>query len=274
MFKHKTLLAAALFSMMFGLPACAAEPIGSKWADATKLPDFFSGNWESRTSFLDSSKTAVPFTPQAQAYVDKYKPIADIPFAGPGCPTPGMPIVQRVGSPLKFFFQPGMIAINIENSSMTRFIKLNGEHSAQPNPTFLGESVGHFEGDTLVVDSIGFGDILLQYGTLPGRDGVFILPPDVIFGPHGPNLRMVERMRLVDPDTLDIQLTIYDDTVWKQPLVSDAGRIFKRNHGDNGWPHEWVCSSDDTLTFDPAQDKTVTEDPADVLKRLKQKDKH
>jgi len=85
---------------------------------------------------------------------------------------------------------------------------------------------------------------------------------------------MVERMRLVDPDTLDIQLTIYDDTVWKQPLVSDAGRIFKRNHGDNGWPHEWVCSSDDTLTFDPAQDKTVTEDPADVLKRLKQKDKH
>jgi hypothetical protein len=135
--------------------------------------------------------------------------------------------------------------------------------------------VGHFEGDTLVVDSTGFGNILLQYGVLPGKvTGPFVLPPDVIFGPHGPNLRMVERMRLIDPETLEIKLTMYDDTVWKQPMVSNAGVIFKRNKGDKGWPHEWVCSSDDTLTFDPAQDKTVTEDPAEVLKRLEQKDKH
>jgi len=273
--KHKALLAVALCSTMLAFPAAAAEPLGSKWADVTKLPDLFSGNWESRASFLDTSASAVPFTPQAQAYIAHYKPIADIPFAGPGCKTPGMPIIQRLGSPLKFFYEPGMIAIYIENSSMTRFIKLNAKHSAQPNPTFLGESVGHFEGDTLVVDSIGFDDILLQYGVLPGKvTGPFVLPPDVIFGPHGPNLRMVERIRLLDPDTLEDKLTIYDDTVWKQPFVSNAGLIFKRNHGDKGWPHEWVCSSDDTLTFDPAQDKTVTEDPAVVLKRLQQKDKH
>jgi hypothetical protein len=265
MFKQKTLFAAALCSMMLAFSATAAEPLGSKWADVTKLPDFFSGNWESRASFLDNAEAAVPYTAQAQAYVDKYKPIADIPFAGPGCPTPGMPLVQRLGSPLKFFYQPGMIAIYIENSSMTRFIRLNAKHSAQPNPTFLGESVGHFEGDTLVVDSTGFGNILLQYGVLPGKvTGPFVLPPDVIF----------ERMRLIDPETLEIKLTMYDDTVWKQPMVSNAGVIFKRNKGDKGWPHEWVCSSDDTLTFDPAQDKTVTEDPAEVLKRLEQKDKH
>jgi hypothetical protein len=187
-----------------------------------------------------------------------------------------MPLIQRLGSPLKFFYEPGMIAIYVENSSMTRFIKLNAKHSEQPNPTFLGESVGHFEGNTLVVDSIGFGDILLQYGVLPGSKNTspFVLPPDVIFGPHGPNLRMVERMRLVDANTLEIKLTVYDDTVWKKPLVSDAGLIFKRNQGDKGWPHEWVCSSDDTLTFDPVKDKTVTEDPAEVLKRLKLKDKN
>jgi hypothetical protein len=276
MFKHKVLLAAALYSMMFALPVTAAEPLGAKWSDVAKLPDFFNGNWESRASFLDSSAAAVPYTAQAQAYVDKYKPIADIPFAGPGCPTPGMPIVQRLGSPLKFFYEPGMIAIYIENSSMTRFIKLNAKHSDLPNPTFLGESVGHFEGDTLVVDSIGFGETLLQYGVLPGSKNMspFVLPPDVVFGPHGPNLRMVERMRLIDPDTLEIKLTVHDDTVWKQPLVSNAGLIFKRNRGDKGWPHEWVCTSDDTLTFDPAKDKTVTEDPAEVLKRLQQKDKH
>jgi hypothetical protein len=275
MIKYDSLLAVALCSAMLALPAVAAEPLGSSWTDVTKLPDFFTGNWESRESFLDSSSAAVPFTAQAQAYIAHYKPIQDIPFAGPGCKTPGMPIIQRLGSPLKFFYEPGMIAIYVENSSMTRFIKLNGKHSARPNPTFLGESVGHFEGNTLVVDSVGFDDILLQYGDLPGQgQGPFVLPPDAIFGPHGPNLRMVERIRLIDPDTLEDQLTIYDDTVWKQPYVSNSGRIFKRNRGENGWPHEWVCSSDDTLTFDPSKDKTIMEDPAEVLKRLKKSDKH
>jgi hypothetical protein len=168
-----------------------------------------------------------------------------------------------------------MIAIYIENSSMTRFIKLNGKHSARPNPTFLGESIGHFEGNTLVVDTIGFDDILLQYGDLPGQGtGPFVLPPEAIFGPHGPNLRMVERIRLVDPDTLEDKLTIYDDTVWKQPYVGDPVQIFKRSRGEDGWPHEWVCNTAETLIFDPNQGKTIQEDPAEVLKRHEKNDKH
>ncbi len=275
MIKTKTLLvAAALCSAMFALPAAAAVPLGSSWDDVGKLPDFFTGNWQSTTSFLDNP-TSVPFTDQAKAYITQYKPIEDIPFAGKNCKTPGMPIVQRLGSPLKFFYEPGMIAIYIENTSMTRFIRLNGEHSARPNPTYLGESVGHFEGDTLVVDSVGFDDILLQYGDLPGKGtGPFVLPPEAIFGPHGPNLHMVERIRLVDADTLEDRLTVYDDTVWKQPYVSTPVQIFKRNRGDDGWPHEWVCSTADILAFDPSQNKTVDEDPAEVLKRLQQKDNH
>ena len=275
MLKSKTLLVAAFFSALIAFPAASAEPLGSSWSDVTKLPDFFSGNWQSVTSFLDNP-TKTPFTPEAQAYIAKYKPIKDIPFAGATCKTPGMPIVQRLGSPLKFFYQPGMIAIYIENTSMTRFIKLKGQHSARPNPTYMGESIGHFEGDTLVVDSVGFvDDILLQYGDLPGQGlGPFVLPPEVVLGPHGPNLRMVERIRLADPDTLEDQLTIYDDTVWTQPYVSKPVQIFKRNHGDEGWPNEWVCTTANIFAFDPTQDKTVEEDPAVVLKRLQQNEKH
>ena len=270
--RNNPLLAAALVSALLALPAAAAEPPGSSWADVTRLPDYFTGNWQSVTGFLDYPVDA-PFTARAQAYIAKYKPIADIPFAGPGCKTPGMPIIQRLGSPLKFFYQPGMIAIYIENSSVTRFIKLNAQHSARPNPTYLGESVGHFEGDTLVVDSVGFADdLLFQYGDLPGRGtGPFVLPPEVIFGPHGPNLRMVERIRLVDADTLEDKLTIHDDTVWTKPYVSSPVQVFKRNRGEVGWPVEWVCTSAEVLTFDPAQDKTILEDPAEALKRLQQK---
>lgn len=275
MIKHKTLLAAAaLCSAMFALPV-AAEPLGSSWSDVTKLPDLFTGNWQSRSPMLDGPAN-VPFTDKAKAYIAQYKPIQDIPYAGPGCKTPGMPIVQRAGSPLKFFYEPGMIAIYIENDSMTRFIKLNGEHSARPNPTYLGESIGHFEGDTLVVDSVGFADdIMLQYGVLPAwTPGLMAQIPNTIFGPHGPNLRMVERFRLVDADTLEDQLTIYDDTIWKGAYVSAPVQIFKRNRGADGWPNEWVCSTADILAFDPAQNKTIEEDPAETLKRLQQNDKH
>jgi len=272
---RKPLLAFALCSALIALPAAAAKPPGSSWTDVTKLPDFFTGNWQSRTSFLDNPSD-VPFTAEAKAYIARYKPIEDIPFAGPGCKAPGMPIVQRLGSPLKFFYEPGMIAIYIENSSVTRFIKLNAQHSARPNPSYLGESIGHFEGQTLVVDSVGFADdVLFQYGDLPGQGtGPFVLPPEAIFGPHGPNMRLVERIRLLDADTLEDQLTIFDDTVWTKPYVSSPVQIFKRNHGDAGWPSEWVCSSADVLTFDPAQDKTIQEDPAEALKRLQKNEKH
>jgi len=275
MIKFKTLLAVALCSAVLALPAgaepAAAKPLGSSWADVTKLPDFFTGNWQSMTTFLDNPSN-VPFTAKALAYIAHFKPIQDIPFAGPTCKTPGMPIIQRLGSPLKFFYQPGMIAIYIENSSMTRFIKLNAPHAARPNPTYLGNSVGYFEGDTLVVDSVGFAnDILFQYGDLPGKGtGPFVLPPEAIFGPHGPNLRMVERIRLVDPDTLEDRLTIYDDTVWKQPYISMPVQIFKRNRGDAGWPNEWVCNTAGSLVFDSASGKTENVDPAAVLKQLEQ----
>ncbi|MBB4199843.1 hypothetical protein CCR94_15505 [Rhodoblastus sphagnicola] len=274
MLNHKTRLAVALCSALLALPAAAAEPLGSSWADVTKMPDFFTGNWQSVTSFLDNP-TNTPLTPQAQAYISGFKPVVDIPFAGANCKTPGMPIVQRLGSPLKFFYEPGMIAIYIENSSMTRFIKLNAKHPEQPNPTFLGDSIGRFEGDTLVVESISFDDILFQYGDLPGQGrGPFVLPPEAIYGPHGPNLRMVERIRLLDKDTLEDQLTIFDDTVWKEPYVSKPVQIFKRNRGAAGIPAEWVCNTGNILAFDPAQNKTISEDPAEVLKRLKASEKH
>jgi len=249
--------------------------MGTKWSDAAKLPDFFSGNWQSVTSFLDRNVTT-PLTPKAKAYAEKYKGIEDIPFAGPGCKTAGMPLIQRLGSPLKFFYQPGLIAIYIENSSMTRFIRVDGKHVERPNPSFLGDSIGHFEGDTFVVESTDFNDdIMFQYANFPGKGtGFFVLPPEAIFGPHGPNMRMVERMRLLDPDTLEIKLTIYDDTVWTQPYVAND-QIFKRNTGDYGLPVEWVCGSSDAdpLEFNPATNETVIEDPAEVLKRLQAKDK-
>ena len=138
----------------------------------------------------------------------------------------------------------------------TRFIRMN-EKQGKTSPKYYGNSVGHWEGDTLVVETADFlPEITFQYGVgkgLPpeGTIGTASLPPPpsgglpgagppgggpaaipaslsaAIWGPHGEGMHMVERMRLVDPQTLEMNLTIYDDTVWTKPYVT-ATRNYRR----------------------------------------------
>lgn len=273
MLKH-LLFAAAAASLLAAGPALAqnATGLGSKWEDAAKMPDLFTGVWQSRSPMVDG-KVDVGLTPAAQAHVAKFKPSKDIPLAGTGCKNPGMPITQRSGSPLAFTYRPGMISIYIENSSMTRFIKMNQKHSEEPNPTFLGESVGHWEGDTLVVDVIGLrDDIMFQYGLVDPNLGPFDKPPvegstflsNVIWGPHGPNLRMVERWRMKDKNTLAVNMTVYDDTVFTGPYQAPE-QIFVRGEGD---PNEWQCEVTEIGNYDPVTDTNTDLDPEEALKRL------
>lgn len=286
--KRKARLAALLLVTLTGLPALSGAPagaatpapLGSNWSDVDKMPDFFTGMWESRSPMTDGP-VEVGYTEAAKEYIKNYKPVKDIPLAGASCKSPGLPIIQRAGTPIKFMFQPGMVEIFIEQGSQARFIHLNAQHSESPDPTFLGESVAHFEGDTLVVDTIGFrDDIIFQYGATgssfdptasggdppaPGPDGIF---QNVIFGPHGPNLRMVERMRLLDPDTLEIKLTIYDPSVFTTPYVSQPVQIYKRIRGDTAWPGEWACDTAIANPYDPDTNDVISKQPEETLKEL------
>jgi len=94
-----------------------------------------------------------------------------------------------------------------------------------------------------------------------------------IWGPHGPNMHMVERMHLVDQNTLEIQLTITDDSVWTKPYqtqkrtwrrivkgVSELGPF-------SGEPEEWVCTKAIT-SFDPETNTYVDKDPEEMVKYL------
>jgi hypothetical protein len=159
------------------------------------------------------------------------------------------------GMPMKFFQSPGMIALYIESSGMTRFIHTDGRaHSEQPNPTYLGESIGRWEGDTLIVDTTGFApDTLFQLGTLDKKTLAQGDPSPlsgVIFGQHGPNLRLVERMRLIDFNTLEIQTTIYDDSVFKRPYAL-APRRYIRGIERRNESQEWACT-DNRDYLDPS----------------------
>jgi hypothetical protein len=282
--------------------------LGSTWADAGKMPDLFTGMWLTLSSFVEAdAKLNVPFTATAQKYVDAFKHKRDIPYAQDGCQTPGLPIAMRLGGGLKFTYAPGLISIYMQSVAHTRFIRMNQPQDLT-SPKYYGNSIGHWEGDTLVVETEDFSsEIAFQYGVgkpLPPEEtrGTFNLGPPpgspppgagapsgdapvallgslsaAIWGPHSEGMHMVERMRVVDPETLEVKTTIYDDTVWTKPYVTSRNykRIQKgvREMGTfNGEPQEWVCTVSIT-TFDPETNTYNDKDPEEMVKYLDKLDK-
>ncbi len=298
--------------------AYSAEPaggqsgaLGSTWADASKMPDLFSGMWMTLGGMVEGDeKSNVPYTAKAKKLVADYKPKRDIPYAQEGCASPGLPIAMRTG-PIKFTYAPGLISIYMQAVGHTRFIRMN-QKQGKTSPKYYGNSVGHWEGDTLVVETEDFlPEITFQYGVgkgLPAETtiGTGNLPPLIgapggpggpggpgpgpggpggpgpggiaalskaIWGPHGEGMRMVERMRLTSPETLEVNLTIFDDTVWTKPFVA-ATRNYKRVQKGiselgpfSGEPEEWVCTVSIT-SFDPDTNTYKDKDPEEMVKYL------
>src|SRR5260370_28892245 len=115
---------------------------------------------------------------------------------------PGFAIYNR-GQPVHMIQTKNEVVMINELYASTRRIYLNVPHSANPKPSWYGESVGHYEGDTLVVDTIGLNDktFLDNYRT-----------------PHTDKLHVTERWRLIeDGKKLEILMTIDDPDTFKQP---------------------------------------------------------
>jgi hypothetical protein len=104
----------------------------------------------------------------------------------------------------KFIQTPGVIAILIEDLSY-RQIFLDGRALPQdPNPSFMGYSVGHWDGDTLVVESTGF------------KDRTWL---DMAGHPHTEALRITERFRRRDFGHMEITETIDDPKAFNKPFT-------------------------------------------------------
>src|SRR5262249_49787507 len=132
-----------------------------------------------------------------------------------------MPLVppQSWGVPYQFQIiqSANYVAIFHEYPGTFRIIPTDGSpHTVDPDPSWMGDSVGHWEGDTLVVDTIGFNDKTELQGYR-----------------HTEDLHMIERFRRTDFDTIQYELTIEDKIVFEKPwtttrtfgLRSDLRRI-------------------------------------------------
>jgi hypothetical protein len=114
---------------------------------------------------------------------------------------PGFDVL--LGGALFILQSPTEVTMIFSGNNEVRHIRLNASHSANPKLSWYGESVGHYEGDALVVDTVGLNDktFLDNYRT-----------------PHTDKLHVTERWRLIeDGKKLEILLTIDDPDTFIEP---------------------------------------------------------
>jgi hypothetical protein len=135
----------------------------------------------------------------------------------------------------QIFQTPNYIAITVEMIHDVRIIPMDGRAHVTPNVRqWLGDSRGHWEGDTLVVETSNFNDKVFE--TRPG--GL------VIYG-FGDQSRLVERFKRIDANTLDYQFTVEAPTVFTKPwtvstpMARIEGPIFEYacHEGNYAMPH-------------------------------------
>ena len=117
------------------------------------------------------------------------------------CDNPGLP---RIGAPDKIIQSARELVFLYDdvNGSFWRIVPIDGRaHREDLEPTYLGDAVGHWEGDILVVETVNFVD-----DTWLTDDGAF----------HSDGLRVVERFRRTG-DELEYQVTAYDPAVLAEP---------------------------------------------------------
>jgi hypothetical protein len=102
----------------------------------------------------------VPFQPWAKKVYDERQ--ASLSFDDPEsrCLPPGIPRLYATPFPFQIYQQPDRVIFIFEGGAhIWRVVYTDGRsHPKDPNPSFVGDAIGHWEGDTLVVDTIGFND--------------------------------------------------------------------------------------------------------------------
>ncbi len=132
-----------------------------------------------------------------------------------GCRPGGTPGQMIFNEPLFIVQTPQMVTLLYQRNHEVRHIYMNAAHSKNPKPSWFGESVGHYEGDELVVDTVGFNDKseLDNWGT-----------------PHSEALHVTERYKMTEGGKqLRVTFTIDDPKAFNKPWSGVA--VFRQVKG-------------------------------------------
>ena len=184
----------------------------------------------------------IAFQPWAKEKHDAYvkRKLADNPTAR--CLSPGLISLTTVNFfPIQFVQTRGQMVILYEWDHFFRVIPTDGrKQTDDPDPLqSLGHSVGRWDGDTLVVDVVGFSD----YTWIDNNAGV-----------HSDALHVVERFRMIDKDTIEYRALLEDPKAWTKPWNVVA--LLKRRPPADALM-EYNCSENNKADDFPSADKLL-----------------
>jgi hypothetical protein len=161
---------------------------------------------------------------------DSNDPVNPTTVSAVGCFPPGVPRIYLQPFPMEIIQTPQRVMMFFEFNHFVRQIWTDGRaHNTDLGGTWLGDSIGKWEGDTLVVDTIGFND-----KTWLDRAG----------HPHSDALHVTERIRRADPQTMQVDISVEDPKAYTKPW---GGQLVFQLHPK--WNiTEMVC--EDNVNFD------------------------
>lgn len=178
------------------LARLAPESLGGQLGDDIPSKYFLS-------IVADFERGSAPLLPAAGPNRDSTLSGAGLPPSAI-CLQPSVPMINFVPVPFKFVHSSQLLAILYE-AGPYRQIFLDGRpHPQDPTPSWMGYSIGSWEGDTLVVDTRGITD--RSYLDLEGLR-------------HSEALRVIERFQRVNIGTIQVETTLEDPAVFTEPIT-------------------------------------------------------
>ena len=245
MITHKSLITAAA-TVFTGILAAASSSVFAQASDIPRLADGkpdFNGMWDRpRVSDISrdvegcgsgsvgcSSKSNGPleFTPEGLAV--HTGPKIDWPAR---CLPWGYTRAYQTSYPVMYVQTPDVFAVLFESNNIFHIVPTDGRELPDDlEPTWMGKSVGWYEGDTLVIESGGFNGMswLDNVGEHPTSDQMHVL----------------ERIRHIDADTLEYKITIEDPKYYTKPIENT--RVFVRMDEDAEIYEYWCMENNKDL---------------------------
>jgi len=237
------IVAVALSAVSSVAVAQSRDPAGSpegdrraRYAKLAELPDW-SGVWSPDWLVNSQNRQLKPeYTKEGAALVEAYEQGQErgenLQGQQANCVPPGLPNVMTQPYPIEFVFTPGAVYIITETYSQVRRVYTDGRPLPDdPDPYFNGHSIGHWDGQALIVETNG------------------INPRNVLVsGVHATEqTRIREKIWQEAPDQLIIETTISDPTLFTKPFVTRAA--LTREHD---WEmREYVCAENNKDAADP-----------------------
>lgn len=220
----------------------ATAAVAKKGAGSQALPDDFSGTWEHDVMggvnpgrakpddkvFTMSDGTVIPLLPQAEKIYRERVAMGMTEHAFANTSSRCLPIgtpgnMMGAPYPVQIVQRPEFMAILFEEGWQFRTVYMNRKHPDELIPSFMGHSTGHWEGKTLVIDTVS-----LREETTLNFTGL----------PHSAEMHVVERIKRLGPDRLEDVIEVTDPKMYSKPFTFVS--ILKKSDEDL---IEYICEN-------------------------------